>query len=123
MTMVPNDRKPVQSIVSEALVREAAIVLGDVWFAVERSLQREVEQEKIRRDPDFQRKLEAAIAFGTRFYDEHGVWGQEFSPLRWRKTMFTGRQAETGRRRRSSPLSKAIGLTTCPPVSLSRFWR
>ena len=81
MTMVPNDRKPVQLIVSEALVREAATVLGDVSLAVERSLQREVEQEKIRRDPDFQRKLKATIAFGTRFHDENGVWGQEFSTL------------------------------------------
>jgi len=66
---------------NEALVREAQEVLGDVSAPVEDALRRLVEQEKLRRDPDFQARLDATIDLATQFYEQHGVWGAEFSTL------------------------------------------
>jgi post-segregation antitoxin (ccd killing protein) len=82
MTYVPHGpKKPVQLMLSEDLVRDAEALLGDVSDIVEKSLSRAVAQEKWRRDPDAQRRVDEYIALANEFYEKHGIWGEEFSIL------------------------------------------
>jgi Post-segregation antitoxin CcdA len=72
---------PVELVLNEQLVREAQEILGDVSASVEESLRCNVERETLRRAPDFQERLDATIELVTNFYEQHGVWGEEFSTL------------------------------------------
>ncbi len=68
MTGHPDGKTQVEVVLNEALVREAREVLGDVSAPVEDALRRLVEREKLRRDPDFQARLEARRkGSGSRF--------------------------------------------------------
>jgi hypothetical protein len=77
----PDGKTLLELALSEALVREAQDLLGDVSASVEASLRQSIEREKVRRDPDFQQRLAATIDLATSFYEQHGVWGEEFSTL------------------------------------------
>jgi Post-segregation antitoxin CcdA len=81
MTDDPGNKQVVELELSAALVREAREVLGDVSASVEASLRRQVEREKLLREPDFQQRLKATIDLANGFYQQHGVWGEEFSTL------------------------------------------
>ncbi len=82
MTYVPRGpRKPVELMLSEDLVRDAKLLLGDVSDLVEKTLSRAVDQEKRRRDPDVQRRIDETIAVANEFDEKHGLWGEEFSTL------------------------------------------
>ena len=81
MTDNPCERQSVELELSEALVREARTVLGDVSASVEVSLRRHLEREKLVRAPDFGQRLDATIDLANSFYHHHGVWGEEFSTL------------------------------------------
>jgi Post-segregation antitoxin CcdA len=81
MTANSDGRTLVELELNEVLVREAREILGDVSASVEASLRRQVEREKLCRDPDFRQRLDATIDLATSFYRQHGVWGEEFSTL------------------------------------------
>jgi len=82
MTYVPRGpKKPVELMLSEDLIRDAELLLGDVSDLVEKTLSRAVEQEKRRRDPEVQRRIDETIAVANEFYEKHGLWGEEFSTL------------------------------------------
>jgi hypothetical protein len=81
MTDNPDGKQRVELLLSQPLVREAQEILGDLTAPVEEVLRRRVEWEKVRRDPDFQKRLDATVDLATSFYEQHGVWGEEFSTL------------------------------------------
>jgi post-segregation antitoxin (ccd killing protein) len=82
MTYVPNGpKKPVELLLSEDLVRDAEALLGNVSEIVEKSLSRAVAQEKWRRDPEAQRRVDEFIALSIEYHEKHGIWGEEFSTL------------------------------------------
>ena len=81
MTDQSDDGTTVEVRLNEALVREAAELLGDVSVAVESALRRRIEHEKLMREPNFQERLRATIDLATQFHQRHGVWGEEFSTL------------------------------------------
>ncbi|HME23469.1 MAG TPA: type II toxin-antitoxin system CcdA family antitoxin [Acetobacteraceae bacterium] len=82
MTYVPHGpRKPVELVLSEDLIRDAELLLGDVSDVVEKTLSRAIEQEKRRRDPEVQRRIDETTALANEFYEKNGVWGEEFSTL------------------------------------------
>jgi hypothetical protein len=81
MTDQSDDRTSVELRLSEALVREATELLGDVSVVVESALRRRIEHEKLTRELNFQERLDATIDLAAQFHQRHGVWGEEFSTL------------------------------------------
>jgi hypothetical protein len=81
VTDYSDEKKLVELALSEALVREAQEILGDVSASVEAFSRRRLERETVRRDPDFQQRLDATIDLATSFHEQHGVWGEEFFTL------------------------------------------
>jgi hypothetical protein len=82
MTYIPRGpKKPVELLLSADLMDDAETLFGDLSSIVEKSLCQLVDQEKKKRDPDHQRRIDALIEFANEFHAKHRVCGEEFSTL------------------------------------------
>jgi hypothetical protein len=74
-------KRPVELLLSEDLVREVADTVGEVSEIVEQSLRRLVEQRRKLFSTTDRAYYDEMVDLGTKFYEQHGVWGEDFSTL------------------------------------------
>jgi Post-segregation antitoxin CcdA len=74
-------KRPVELLLSEDLVREVADKVEDLSEFVEQSLCRLVELRNGQPGTNDQAYYDEMVDMGNKFYEKHGVWGEEFSTL------------------------------------------
>lgn len=81
MTYIPRGpKRPVNMSLSEDLVREARALTSNLSEMVEQLLAAHVAAERGRR-AEKERLIDATIGFALRHYEEHGLIGDDYSPL------------------------------------------
>lgn len=81
MTYVPRGLKqPVNMTLSEDLVREARSLTPNLSHTVEQLLADCVEAQQKQR-AEKERLIDKTIEMANAHYEEHGLWGEEFSTL------------------------------------------